>query len=106
MDEGARTRLSVCMIVKDEEPNLARAIDSVREFAFEVIVVDTGSTDRSVDIARERGAKVAFFPWTGDFSDARNHAIGLASGDWILSLDADEAATEPLRVGWQETVAG
>ncbi len=98
-------RLSVCMIVKDEEPNLARAIDSVRALAFEVIVVDTGSSDRTVEIARGRGAKVDFFAWSGDFSEARNYAIGLATGDWILTLDADEAATAPFEAAWERTVA-
>jgi tetratricopeptide (TPR) repeat protein len=92
------------LIVKDEEPNLARAIDSVREFAFEVVVVDTGSSDRTVEIARDRGAKVDFFAWTGDFSEARNHAIGLARGDWILTLDADEVATGAFRAAWEKTV--
>jgi hypothetical protein len=93
------------MIVKDEEPNLAQAIDSVRDVAFEVIVVDTGSSDRTVEIARERGAKVDFFAWSGDFSEARNHAIGLAKGDWILTLDADEGVTEAFRAGWKRVVA-
>jgi tetratricopeptide (TPR) repeat protein len=98
-------KISVCMIVKDEEPNLARAIDSVRGFAFEVIVLDTGSKDRTASIALERGAKVDFFAWTGDFSEARNRAIALATGDWILSLDADEAATDPFREAWESTLA-
>jgi tetratricopeptide (TPR) repeat protein len=98
-------KLSVCMIVKDEEPNVARAIESVRDIAFEVIVVDTGSSDRTVAIARERGAKVGTFAWSGSFSDARNHALALATGDWILTLDADEAATDRFRADWARTVA-
>ncbi len=82
--------LSVCMIVRDEEVNLRRAIESVRDFASEVIVVDTGSRDRTVEIARSLGAKVSAHVWQEDFSLARNVAIEAASGDWILSLDADE----------------
>ncbi len=82
--------LSVCMIVRDEEVNLRRAIESVRGFASEVIVVDTGSRDRTVEIARVLGAKVSTHAWQEDFSLARNTAIEAASGDWILSLDADE----------------
>ena len=82
--------LSVCMIVRDEEVNLRRAIESVRDFASEVIVVDTGSRDRTVEIARSLGAKVSTHVWQEDFSLARNVAIEAASGDWILSLDADE----------------
>lgn len=98
-------RLSVCIIAKDEEANLRRAIESVRGVAFEVIVLDTGSTDRTVEIARELGARVELTRWEGDFSRARNQAIALATGDWILSLDADEAATEAFCSRWAKVAA-
>lgn len=84
-------RLSVVLIAKNEEHNLPRAISSVTEVADEIVVVDTGSEDRTVDIAKEMGAKVFHFPWVDDFSAARNYAVDQASGDWILWLDADEA---------------
>jgi O-antigen biosynthesis protein len=82
--------LSLCMIVKNEEENLIRCLKSVRDIVDEMIVVDTGSTDKTKDIARVFGAKVFDFPWTGDFSAARNHSLEQATGDWLLILDADE----------------
>ena len=83
--------LSFCMMVKDEERDLATCLDSVRDLAGELIVVDTGSTDRTRDIAAEYGAEVMPFDFTiVDFAAARNHAIGRAKRRWILMLDADE----------------
>ncbi|MHB8172078.1 MAG: glycosyltransferase, partial [Thermincolia bacterium] len=83
-------RLSLCMIVKNEEKNLARCLESVTGFVDEIVIVDTGSTDGTVEIAKGYGAKVIDFPWTGDFSAARNLSLENASGDWIIYLDADE----------------
>ena len=85
-----RTRLTVCLIVKNEEKFLGQCLDSVRGLADQIVVVDTGSTDRTVDIAREHGAEVHTFAWCDDFSAARNAALEHATGDWILMLDADE----------------
>ena len=82
--------LSLCMIVKDEEQHLARCLLSAKPVVDEIIIVDTGSTDRTKDIARAYGARVFDFPWTNDFSEARNHSLSMATGDWILVLDADE----------------
>ncbi|HNU71315.1 MAG TPA: glycosyltransferase family 2 protein, partial [Thermodesulfobacteriota bacterium] len=82
--------LSVCLIVCNEEKNLARALRSVAAVADEIVVTDTGSTDLTVEIAREYGARVSFFPWCDDFSAARNYSLDQARGDWIFSLDADE----------------
>jgi len=82
--------ISLCMIVKNESHNLSRCLDSVKDLVDEMIVVDTGSTDNTVDIAKGYGAKVGFFEWCDDFAAARNHSLSLASGDWILVLDADE----------------
>lgn len=83
-------RLSQCMIVKNEEKNIRRALEWAKDIAFEQIVVDTGSTDDTVKIAEEMGAKVYHFDWIGDFSAAKNYAIEQASGNWIAFLDADE----------------
>jgi glycosyltransferase involved in cell wall biosynthesis/tetratricopeptide (TPR) repeat protein len=82
--------LSVCLITKNEEAHLARCLESVRGLWDDLVVVDTGSTDRTVEIAREFGARLFTFTWQDDFSLARNFCIEQASGDWILSLDADE----------------
>lgn len=82
--------LSLCMIVKDEEEHLAKCLHSVRPVVDEMIVVDTGSSDRTKVIAQVFGAQVFDYPWTGDFSTARNHSLSKASGDWILIMDADE----------------
>jgi glycosyltransferase involved in cell wall biosynthesis len=84
--------LSFCMIVKNEERNLPRCLDSVRGLAGELIVVDTGSTDATPRMAAGYGAEVIPFDFTiVDFAAARNLAIARASGRWILMLDADEA---------------
>jgi glycosyltransferase involved in cell wall biosynthesis len=83
--------LSLCMIVKNEERNLPRCLDSVRDLAGELIVVDTGSTDATTSIAARYGAEVISFDFTiVDFAAARNRAIARARGRWILVLDADE----------------
>lgn len=86
-----KNSLSVCMIVKNEEKHLLRCLKSVRDVADEIIIVDTGSTDKTKDIATVFGARVFDFPWTGDFSQARNESLRHASGSWILIMDADEA---------------
>jgi glycosyltransferase involved in cell wall biosynthesis len=84
--------LSVVVITQDEEAAIARTLDSVA-WADEIVVVDSGSTDRTVEIARERGAKVVVTPdWPG-FGPQKNRALDLATGDWVLSLDADEWLT-------------
>ncbi|MEW6002828.1 MAG: glycosyltransferase, partial [Nitrospirota bacterium] len=82
--------ISLCMIVKNEEQNIARALSSVKPVVDEMVVVDTGSTDRTKDIAKAFGAKVYDFAWTDSFSDARNFSLSKASGKWVLVLDADE----------------
>ena len=83
-------RLSVCLIAKNEEKFLAQCLKSVRGLAAQIIVVDTGSTDRTVAIAREFGAEIYSFAWGDDFAAARNAALERATGDWVLMLDADE----------------
>lgn len=83
--------LSLCMIVKNEERALSRCLDSVAGLASEIIIVDTGSTDATRDIAASYGAKISAFDFSFvDFAAARNQALARASGKWILALDADE----------------
>ena len=85
-----RVRISQCMIVKNEENNIERALSWGKEIMWEQIVVDTGSTDRTVEAAKKLGAEVCFFPWIDDFAAAKNFAIERCSGQWIALLDADE----------------
>jgi glycosyltransferase involved in cell wall biosynthesis/Tfp pilus assembly protein PilF len=82
--------ISLCMIVKNEEDYLASCLHSIKPIVDEMIVVDTGSTDHTRDIARAFGAKVFDFAWEDDFSAARNFSLSKAKGDWILVMDADE----------------
>ncbi len=82
--------ISLCLIVKNEEPYLARCLKSFHGVGDELIVVDTGSTDRTVEIAREHGARVEHFQWCDDFGKAKNFARDLASGEWIIMPDGDE----------------
>ena len=82
--------LSVCMIVKDEEEVIGRCLSSIRELADEIIIIDTGSTDSTKDIAREYTSNIFDFNWSNDFSAARNESLKHATCKWILILDADE----------------
>lgn len=86
-------KISQCMIVKNEENNIRQALSWGKEIMWEQIVVDTGSADRTVQIAEELGARVCHYVWTDDFAAAKNFAIGQAKGDWIALLDADEYMT-------------
>jgi len=83
-------KISLCMIVKNEEHALSRCLNSVLSIVDEIIVVDTGSTDSTCEIAEQFGAILHHFRWNDNFSDARNASLELAQGDWVLFLDADE----------------
>jgi tetratricopeptide (TPR) repeat protein len=83
-------RLSLSMIVRDEAERIDAALASVAGFVDEMVVLDTGSSDDTVAIAERCGAVVASMPWPGDFAPARNRALELVRGDWVLVLDADE----------------
>jgi len=78
------------MIVKDEAESLARCVSSVRDYVDEIVIVDTGSKDRTKDVARTFTDKIYDFPWNGSFADARNFSTSKARKDWVLVLDADE----------------
>src|SRR5204863_18128 len=95
-------KLSLCMIVKDEEEMLPGCLEPIRHHVDEIIVVDTGSTDRTVEIAESFGAKVIHFPWNGSFSDARNVGLDAASGDWLMYLDADARARQQFETAWTQ----
>ncbi len=89
-DTENKQTVSLCMIVKEEEEYLSRCLGSIKPVVDEMIIVDTGSTDRTRDIAVIFGAKVFDFAWNGDFSEARNFSLSKAGGSWIFVLDADE----------------
>ncbi|WP_026496107.1 glycosyltransferase [Butyrivibrio sp. WCD3002] len=89
--------VSLCMIVKDEEDKLATCLDCVKDLVDEMIIVDTGSSDKTVEIAESYGAKVFKFAWTGDFSDARNFSFKQATCEYIYAADADETIDEENR---------
>jgi glycosyltransferase involved in cell wall biosynthesis len=93
--------LSVCIITHNEEANIARTLDSVKGIADEMIVVDSRSTDKTVELARSRGAKVFVEEWRG-FAKQKNAAMARATGDWILSLDADEEVSPELAASIQK----
>jgi len=98
-------KLSLCMIVKNEAATLPKCLNSVRKVVDEMVVLDTGSIDRTPDIAQQLGAKVHHFKWCNDFSAARNAALKYVSGDWILVLDADETLTPAIVPQLREAIA-
>ena len=89
--------LSVAMIVKDEEANIRRALESIKDVADEIIVVDTGSTDRTPEIVKEYTDKLYFHEWQNDFSEARNYSLQFPTCEWVLIYDGDEEASESFR---------
>jgi glycosyltransferase involved in cell wall biosynthesis len=93
--------LSVCLITSNEEDNLPRVLNSVQGVADEIVVLDCGSKDRTVEVARGGGARVITRAWT-DFADQKNAVAAAASHDWILSLDADEELSPELRAALLE----
>lgn len=87
------SKLSACLIVKNEASNLDRCLSSLKGICDEIVVVDTGSTDNTVEIAKKYGAIIGNFEWINDFAAARNHSLDLATGNWALWIDADEELT-------------
>lgn len=85
--------ISVCMITKNEEKHLPDTLKAIKDVGFEIIIADTGSTDRTKEIAHSYTDKVYDFTWCDDFSAARNFSLSKATNDWILVLDADEVVT-------------
>jgi glycosyltransferase involved in cell wall biosynthesis len=83
-------KISACLIVKNEADNIGRCLDSLKNISNEIIVVDTGSTDNTKEIALKYSAKVFDYQWDNNFSNAKNYALEKTTGDWIIFLDADE----------------
>lgn len=96
--------VSLCMIVRNESANLGPCLDSVSDLADETIVVDTGSTDDTREVARAAGARVYEFPWCDDFAAARNESLRHATGDWILWMDADDRLPRGAREGLKDLI--
>ncbi len=86
--------LTVCLIVKNEEHCLGECLESIKKWADQIVVVDTGSTDNTIQVARQSGAQIEHFHWESDFAKARNYSLQFATGNWILVVDADEQLAE------------
>lgn len=93
MGKAGALKISACYIAKNEAKNLAKSIKSLKNQVNEIVVVDTGSTDNTITVARKLGARVYSFPWQDDFGKARNFALSKAKGDWLILLDTDEYFT-------------
>ncbi len=87
-------KLGACMIVKDEEKSIGRCLIALKGNVDEIVIVDTGSSDRTMEIARESGAEIFSFEWKNRFDDARNFSFSKSRSDWILIIDADEVISE------------
>lgn len=98
-------KLSLCAIALDEEESLPRCLNSVRDVVDEMVVLDTGSRDRTVEVAREKGARVYSFQWGNDFAVARNEALKYVRGEWVLVLDADEVLNPQVIPQLKEAIA-
>ena len=91
-------RISACLICKNEENNISKWINNVKQFANEIIIVDTGSEDNTLKLIRENGIEPYSFTWNDDFSAAKNYAIDKATGDYIVFTDSDEFFENPAEV--------
>ncbi|TGE35406.1 glycosyltransferase family 2 protein [Desulfosporosinus fructosivorans] len=92
--EDKKIRISLCMIVRNEENTIARCLDSVKGIPDEIVIIDTGSTDRTKEIVRQYTERIVDFTWIDDFAAARNFAFSKATMDYILWLDADDIFTD------------
>ncbi|MGV8121179.1 MAG: tetratricopeptide repeat protein [Candidatus Xenobiia bacterium LiM19] len=103
--KDGRIDLSICMIVKNEEADIRACIESIRDVACEIVILDTGSTDRTVEIAGEMGAHIFSARWENDFAKARNQCLSHAGGYWVLFMDADERLAAESRIPLQNEVS-
>lgn len=94
MGENKMPTISLCMIVKNEEAHIARCLDSIAELVDEIIIVDTGSTDRTAEIVSNYTSQIYRFPWKDDFSEARNYSFSKASMNYCMWMDADDVLEE------------
>ena len=101
----SKVPISVCIIAKNEEKNIEECLRRLLPYGFEIIVTDTGSTDRTKEIAQKYATKVLDFEWIDDFAAARNFCAENASNNWILALDCDEYVNnaEIRTIHWRNT---
>lgn len=92
---GQDIKITACMMVKNEEEMLPRCLTSIKDLVDEIVVVDTGSEDKTIEIAESFGARIYHHPWENNFSTHRNQSISYATGDWIFIIDADEELKIP-----------
>lgn len=92
-------KISACLIVKNEESCIEQCLKNARNYVDEILMVDTGSTDNTVNLARKYADRILHFKWNDDFSSARNFSIQSAQNDWIIVLDADETVKQ-----WDEKI--
>ncbi len=97
-------KLSLCAIALDEEVALPQCLSSVTGVVDEIVLLDTGSSDRTKEIAQSFGAKVYDYKWCNDFSAARNEALKYVEGDWVLVLDADEVLVPEIVPSLQQAI--
>src|ERR1700722_11724576 len=90
------TRISACLITYNEEHNLPRALASLAGVVDEIVIVDSGSTDRTEELAQEHGANLYFREWSS-YGEQNNFAAGSAQNEWIFPMDADEELSSPLQ---------
>ena len=96
--------LAILILTKNEEDNIVDVVRNAKTCTDEVIIIDSGSTDRTVELAEREGAKVAFRAWDGDFSAQRNFALSQTEADWVLYVDADERITPALGAAIRDIV--
>ncbi|MGL4911874.1 MAG: glycosyltransferase family 2 protein, partial [Romboutsia sp.] len=89
--------ISLCMIVKDEEDVIERCLNSIHEVVDEIVIIDTGSKDNTIELVKKYTKKIYYFKWIDDFSKARDFSFSKATKDYILWLDADEFFNEDNR---------
>ncbi len=105
MTKPIKPPVTLCMIVRNEERRLGRCLASASPFVSEMVIVDTGSNDRTADVAAEYGARLYSMEWQDDFAAARNRSLELAAEPWVLVLDADEALAETRLDVWEELLS-
>lgn len=97
--------VTVVVLTKNEEKNIAAVVQNVKRVAAEVVIVDSGSTDKTVQLAEENGARVVYRAWDNDFSAQRNFALQHVKTEWVLYLDADERMNDELCCAIEKAMA-